>query len=169
MSTGVPDGGEPRTQPLPISESGLPSASQPGWYPSARPDLDQFAGDTLTTAEPADESVGDPAAELDADEGEQSKDWRWVEEWRTGREPVPWGPGVTVAGFTAFLVASAVYVLTAGLADQPIIAIVVDVVVAAGITPAIWLARGVPVLRWVAGGAAVGVLIAWISALVFLV
>ena len=107
-----------------------------------------------------------------ADEGEQfldePADWAWVEEWRAGGEPVPWGPGMAVAGFTLILVASAVYVLSAGLSDRPLLGIAVNVLVAAGLGPALWLSRTLPVLRWISGGAVVGVLAAWLCALVFL-
>ena len=110
--------------------------------------------------------------ELDSDDAESfddQPDWAWVEEWREGGEPVPWGPGLTLAGFTLILVASAVYVLSSGLWDRPILAIAVNVLVAAGLGPALWLSRGLPVLRWIAGGAVAGVLAAWLCVLVFLV
>lgn len=100
---------------------------------------------------------------------EPPRDWAWVEEWRAGREPVPWGPGLALALFTGLLVATAVYVLSSGLADRPFIAVAVNVVVAAGLGPALWLSRGLPVLRWIAGGAVLGVVVAWLSVLVFLV
>ena len=96
-------------------------------------------------------------------------DWAWVEEWRAGGERTPWGPGLAVAVFVGLVVGSAVFVLSAGLAENPFIAIVVNIVVAGGITPAVWLARDLPVLRWVAGGAAVGVLAAWLGTFIFLV
>jgi hypothetical protein len=99
----------------------------------------------------------------------EARDWAWVEEWREGREPVPWGPGLAIAAFTAFLVASAVYVLSSGLSNKPLVAIGVNVVVVAGLCPALWLSRGLPVLRWIAAGAAAGVLAAWLCVLVFLV
>ena len=76
--------------------------------------------------------------ELDLDGAESYEDqtdWAWVEEWREGGEPVPWGPGLTLAGFTLILVASAVYVLSSGLWDRPILAIAVNVLVAAGLGP----------------------------------
>ncbi len=97
------------------------------------------------------------------------RDWAWVEEWREGGEPVPWGPGLTLSGFILILVASAVYVLSTGLSDRPIVAIAVNLLVAAGLGPALWLSRSLPVLRWIAGGAAAGVLSAWFCVLVFLV
>ncbi len=100
---------------------------------------------------------------------EPPRDWAWVEEWRGGREPMPWGPGLALALFTGLLVATAVYVLSSGLADRPLIAVAVNVVVAAGLGPALWLSRSLPVLRWIAGGAVLGVVVAWLSVLVFLV
>jgi len=99
---------------------------------------------------------------------DDAPDWAWIEEWRNEPEPTPWGPGLALAGFVALLVASAVFVLSAGLATRPIVALGVNILVAAGLGPALWLARGLPVLRWIAGGAAAGVLIAWLCALVFL-
>lgn len=81
---------------------------------------------------------------------------------------MPWTPGVALTIFVGLIVASAVYVLSAGLSDRPVIAIIVNLVVAAGITPAVWLARGIPVLRWVALGAVLGVLAGWIAVLIFL-
>ena len=126
------------------------------------------------------EGPGAPAASRTTDpdpvpvEGEdlfevEPRDWAWVEEWRDGQEPMPWGPGLAIAGFVAFLVASAVYVLSSGLSGRPLVAIGVNVVVVAGLCPALWLSRGLPVLRWIAAGAAGGVLIAWLCVLVFLV
>ncbi|WP_354527962.1 DUF2537 domain-containing protein [Nakamurella sp. UYEF19] len=91
-----------------------------------------------------------------------------MEEWREGGEPVPWGPGLALAGFALFLVASAVYVLSSGLSDHPILAIGINIVVAGGLGPALWLSRGLPVLRWISGGAVLGVLVAWLSVLIFL-
>lgn len=99
---------------------------------------------------------------------DEPSDWAWVEEWRAGGEAVPWGPGLALAGFTMFLVASAVYVLSAGLSNNPVVAIGVNVLVAGGLGPALWLSRSLPVLRWIAGGAVLGVLVAWVSVLVFL-
>ncbi len=95
-------------------------------------------------------------------------DWAWVEEWRAGREPVPWAQGLAVAAFTALLVGSAVWVLSAGLIDRPVLAIAVNVVVAGGLTPAMWLSRDIPVLRWIAAGGAVGLVGGWIAAIMLL-
>jgi len=109
-----------------------------------------------------------PPEHDDKPSGTDPADWAWVEEWRLGGEPVPWGPGLALAGFTAILVATAVYVLSAGLADRPVVDIAVNVLVAGGLAPALWLSRGLPVVRWIAGGAVVGVLGAWLAVLIFL-
>lgn len=130
---------------------------------------------------PADNSVGNPehdpagnpaadlADELDLDEDDPDgpgSDWAWVDEWRRSEEPPAWTPGVTIATFAALVVATAVFVLSVGLADLPWLAIAANIVVAAGLAPALWLCRSLPVLRFLAGGAAVGVVIGWIAALI---
>ena len=99
---------------------------------------------------------------------EEPADWRWVEQWRAGGEPTPWGPGAVLTLFTGLLVAIAIYVLTTGLADRPLLAFIVNVIVAGGVAPAVWLSRRLPVLRWVAGGILLGVLFGWASVLIFL-
>jgi len=111
--------------------------------------------------------AADPALPAD-DTREEREDWAWVQEWREGREPVPWSTGAVLAGFSALVVGVAVWVLSAGLSDRPIVAILVNLLVAAGLAPAIWLSRGLPVLRWIAVGAAAGILIGWLSALMML-
>lgn len=140
----------------------LPTPQDPDGQPVAYPPVeDQPAEDQIvgTPGAPGDESflTDEPA------------DWAWVEEWRAGGEPVPWGPGLALSGFVTLLVGSAVYVLCDGLADRPIVAIGVNVLVAGGLGPALWLSRSLPVLRWIAGGAVLGVLLAWLSVLIFLV
>lgn len=105
--------------------------------------------------------------DLPAEESER-EDWVWVQEWRAGAEPTPWATGIALAMFSALLVGTAVWVLSAGLADRPVIAVLVNLLVAAGLTPAIWLSRGLPVLRWIAAGAAAGILIGWVSAILML-
>lgn len=113
-------------------------------------------GGTLDDGEPDD---GEP------DDG-AGPDWAWVEEWRESGEPPAWAPGITVAAFTALVVGMAVFVLSEGLADIPWLAVTANVLVAAGLTPALWLSRRLPVLRWIAAGAAVGLIVGWIGALI---
>lgn len=148
---------------VPLHRAGQWDQAEPAGRsaPSDVPDL----SDEVTR----DDLAGGPQGEHGQDQFEaEQRDWAWVEEWREGNEPMPWGPGLAIAAFTGFLVASAVYVLSSGLSAKPLVAIGVNVVVVAGLCPALWLSRGLPVLRWVAGGAAAGVLIAWLAVLVIL-
>ncbi len=137
-------------------------------------DADDAAGTdtaTGTGAETAGESAADPAV-VDDPAGEvaedESRDWAWVAEWRESGEAPPWATGLPLAAFAAVLAGVAVWVLSAGLAGRPVLAIALNVLVAAGLAPAMWLCREVPVLRWFAAGAAVGVVAGWIAALVML-
>lgn len=120
-------------------------------------------GQRETALAPVVDDWVDPGPEP---EPERPRDWAWVQEWREGREPTPWGPGMTIAIFVAVVIGVAIYVLSAGLADQPWLALAVNLLVAGGVGPALWMSRSLPVLRWVAGGAAVGILLGWIAALV---
>jgi len=108
-----------------------------------------------------------PESSTDGD-GAEREDWAWVREWRDGGEPTPWSTGVVLAVFAALLTGVAVWVLSAGLSDRPIVAVLVNLLVAAGLAPAIWLSRGLPVLRWIAAGAAVGIVVGWTSAVLML-
>jgi O-antigen ligase len=107
---------------------------------------------------------GDRTARL-RDEQMHYRDWGWVEEWRAQGEKPAWGPGVALAVFAAVLVAVALIVLTSGLADTPWLAICVNLVVAAGMAPALWLSRALPVLRFLAAGAAGGLVLGWLCML----
>lgn len=100
------------------------------------------------------------------DEGE--RDWAWVGEWRESDEPPPWATGLPLAAFAAVLAGVAIWVLSAGLAEQPLLAVVLNLLVAGGLAPAMWLSRNLPVLRWFAAGAAVGVVAGWVAALMML-
>lgn len=121
--------------------------------------------DQLPPVSGAFDPAEDPAERAERAERE---DWAWVQEWRAGQEPTPWATGIALAVFSALIVGVAVWVLSAGLADRPVIAVLVNLLVAAGLTPAIWLSRGLPVLRWIAAGAAAGIVIGWVSAILLL-
>ena len=132
--------------------------------------------DAGTAAEHADPGAGTAAEHAGAagpesstyGDGAEREDWAWVREWRDGGEPTPWSTGVVLAVFAALLTGVAVWVLSAGLSDRPIVAVLVNLLVAAGLAPAIWLSRGLPVLRWIAAGAAVGIVVGWTSAVLML-
>ncbi|MGS0685326.1 DUF2537 domain-containing protein [Nakamurella sp. GG22] len=96
------------------------------------------------------------------------EDWPWVVEWRAGREPTPWATGLALTVFSALVVGVAVWVLSAGLVDRPIVAVLVNVLVAGGLAPAMWLSKDLPVLRWIAAGTLVGIVGGWVAALMML-
>lgn len=116
---------------------------------------------------PGDNLSTDPGDDADHDEPEV-QDWAWVAQWRESGEPTPWATGLPMAAFAAVLAGVAIWVLSAGLADRPVLAVALNLLVAGGLVPAMWLSRGLPVLRWFAGGAAVGVVGGWIAALMML-
>ncbi len=96
------------------------------------------------------------------------EDWPWVVEWRAGGEPTPWATGLALTVFSALVVGVAVWVLSAGLVDRPIVAVLVNLLVAGGLAPAMWLSKDLPVLRWIAAGTLVGIVGGWIAALMML-
>ena len=126
----------------------------------------QNDGPLVARADATDDSAADDAVDEDA---EATRDWRWIQEWRDGREPTPWAYGVGVAVFAALLAMVGVIALSSSLAAQPWLAVVVNLVVAGGIAPALWLCRGLPVLRWVGVGVAAGLVLGWIGSLAVVV
>lgn len=77
------------------------------------------------------------------------------------------GPALVVAGFAATLFAVAVIACGAAMiAVHPLLAVVVNVVVVAGVAPTVWQWREVPVWRWVVYGATAGVVLGWLALLV---
>ncbi|MEU4763495.1 DUF2537 domain-containing protein [Actinosynnema sp. NPDC023794] len=82
------------------------------------------------------------------------------------QEETPWGTGLTVSFIVAAVVTFTVYTLSVGLGEtSQWLALLANVLVVGGITPSVWLARKVPVWRWVAYGVVAGVLAAWLSLL----
>lgn len=79
-------------------------------------------------------------------------------------EPTPWATGLIVSAATAVLVGLALFTLSQGLLPIGIWAVLLaNLVVAAGLGPSIWLGRRTPVWRWIAYGAAAGIILAWIT------
>lgn len=77
---------------------------------------------------------------------------------------VPWGTGLTVAGFVAAVIAVGVVVLTLGLIRvHPLLAVGLNIVAAGGLAPTLWGWRRTPVRRWFVLGAAIGVAGAWLT------
>ncbi|MCU1684884.1 MAG: hypothetical protein JWQ81_5623 [Amycolatopsis sp.] len=83
-------------------------------------------------------------------------------------EPTPWGTGLTVAAFVAAVLCVAMLALAGTLATETSgwLAVVASLIVTAGLAPSLWLARRLPIVRWAALGAAVGVVIAWVGVLI---
>jgi hypothetical protein len=77
--------------------------------------------------------------------------------------PTPWATGLAVTAFFAVLVALADVVLAHAFAGTfGLLWVPANLLVTAGTTPSLWLAREVPFWRWPALGAAVGIAVAWV-------
>lgn len=78
----------------------------------------------------------------------------------------PWATGLTISAVVAVMVAVAFVVVTLGLAQiNVLVAVAVNLVVAAGFAPSIRLGSRILVWRWVAYGAAAGIVLSWIALL----
>lgn len=83
--------------------------------------------------------------------------------------PTPWATGLTISVVVAAIVAIILSVVSQGLADvSGFLAVFVNIAIAAGFAPSIWLGRNVPVWRWVAFGTAAGLVASWIAGLLSL-
>jgi hypothetical protein len=122
--------------------------------PGTPADVDDDAVDAAGTE--ADGETGTAAETDDQDEAEEPEP----------QEETPWGTGLTVSLITAAVVTFTVYTLSVGLGEtSQWLALLANVLVVGGIAPSVWLARNVPVWRWVAYGVVAGVLAAWLSLL----
>lgn len=78
-------------------------------------------------------------------------------------EPTPWATGLPVSAVTAVVVAVALLALSDGLDWVGFwLVALANLVIAVGLAPSIWLARATPVWRWVAYGAAAGIVLTWL-------
>ncbi|MHA3019421.1 DUF2537 domain-containing protein [Mycobacterium sp. BMJ-28] len=88
----------------------------------------------------------------------------------SGDDTVPWGTGLTVAGFVAALTAAAIIVLSVGLTRvHPLLAIGLNLVAVGGLAPTVWGWRTRPVWRWFVLGSGIGVAIGWVALIALLV
>ena len=79
-------------------------------------------------------------------------------------ETTPWGTGLTVAAFTAAVVAGAIVVLSLGMIRMhPAVSIGLNLIAVGGLAPTLWGWRRMPVRRWFVLGIAVGVAVGWIG------
>ncbi len=84
-------------------------------------------------------------------------------------EPTPWATGLTVSAAAAAVVGVALLSLSQGLASNGSwVVVLANLLVAAGLTPSIWLGRATPIWRWVAYGTAAGIVATWIALLLSL-
>jgi hypothetical protein len=84
-------------------------------------------------------------------------------------EPTPWATGLTVSAVAAAIVGVALLSLSQALASNGEGAVVLaNGLVAAGLTPSLWLGRTTPVWRWVAYGTAAGIVATWVALLLSL-
>jgi hypothetical protein len=79
-------------------------------------------------------------------------------------EPVPWLTGLTASAFIFVLVVFAVITLANTLAaTNPLLAIVSNTVVTAGMLPSVWLVRRTPIWRWIAYGVGAAIAAGWLA------
>jgi hypothetical protein len=81
-------------------------------------------------------------------------------------DSTPWGTGLTVAAFTAAIIAVAIVVLSMGLSRVHLLLVVgLNLVAVGGLAPTVWGWRKRPVVRWFVLGSGVGVALAWLALL----
>ena len=77
--------------------------------------------------------------------------------------PTPWATGLAISAFFAVFVAMGDIVLARAFADAfGLVWVPANLLVGAGLAPSLWLLRRVPVWRWIALGATVGLGVAWL-------
>jgi hypothetical protein len=78
-------------------------------------------------------------------------------------EPTPWATGLAVSAFVAVFVVIADVVLTRAFSDAfGALWLPANLLIAFGVAPSLWMARQIPVWRWISLGAAVGLAAAWV-------
>ncbi|MGH3692619.1 MAG: DUF2537 domain-containing protein [Pseudonocardiaceae bacterium] len=84
-------------------------------------------------------------------------------------EPTPWATGLIVSAMVAVIVGIGLLSLSQALAPTGRgLVVLVNLLVAAGLAPSIWLARATPIWRWLAYGAAAGITLTWLALLLSL-
>jgi hypothetical protein len=84
-------------------------------------------------------------------------------------EPTPWATGLIVSAMAATVVGFALLSLSQDLAPNGAwLVVLANLLVAAGLAPSIWLGRAIPIWRWVAYGAAAGIVLTWLILLLSL-
>jgi len=84
-------------------------------------------------------------------------------------EPTPWGSGLTVSVVAAAIIMIALLSVSQRLEPYGTgFVVLANLLVAGALAPSIWLSRATPIWRWVAYGAAVGIIVTWIALLLSL-
>ncbi len=69
-----------------------------------------------------------------------------------------------MTGIVGALVATILMLVTLGMADINIVlAVVINLGIAAGFAPSVWFGRSIPTWRWVVFGIGAGVVAAWLG------
>lgn len=86
--------------------------------------------------------------------------------WRVAArsaEPTPWATGLTVSAFAGITVLVGVVSLATALTEtSPLLAILANLVITAGLAPSVVLLGRLAVWRWVAYGVLVGIVLGWV-------
>jgi Protein of unknown function (DUF2537) len=84
-------------------------------------------------------------------------------------EPTPWATGLTVSAVAAVIVGIGLFTLSQGLAPNGRGSVALaNLLVAAGLSPSMWLGRATPIWRWVVYGSAAGIVLTWVALLLSL-
>lgn len=84
-------------------------------------------------------------------------------------EPTPWATGLTISAVAAVIVGIGLLRLSQALEPNGRgIVTLANLLVAAGLTPSLWLTRNTPIWRWLAYGAAAGMALTWLTLLLSL-
>jgi Protein of unknown function (DUF2537) len=87
----------------------------------------------------------------------------------TPSEPTPWATGLTVSAAVAVMVGIGLLSLSQALVPTGrSVVVLANLLVAAGLIPAIWLARNTPTWRWLAYGTTAGIALTWLALLLSL-
>ncbi|MGJ0119723.1 DUF2537 domain-containing protein [Williamsia sp. MIQD14] len=83
-------------------------------------------------------------------------------------EPTPWALGLTLAAVSAIVVTGAVLGVYSVVAETGrLLGVFAVVVVCGGIGPSAWVWRERPVLRWMGGGALIGLAVGLVVAVAY--
>lgn len=84
-------------------------------------------------------------------------------------EPTPWATGLTISAAAAVIVGIGLLSLSRGLVSNGRgFVVLANLLVAAGLSPSMWLGRATPIWRWVAYGTAAGIALTWLALLLSL-